>query len=114
MRRGIFEMADQPDNRGVLPKAVLPIAKPAEWWRPGNVRRQVEEIAQVPIPQPQKTESQTEPSGNQVDVRTMIVGSGTSFSGEITDCNRFIVDGTVQAKLGNCQEVIVNESGSFA
>jgi cytoskeletal protein CcmA (bactofilin family) len=41
------------------------------------------------------------------------VGPGTSFSGEIASCNRLIVEGTLQAKLDNCQHMIINESGVF-
>jgi cytoskeletal protein CcmA (bactofilin family) len=102
-------MADQGDNRGVPLKPAQPVTKPADWWRPGNLRGSAEPSP----PPPQKAEPQSEPSSKQVDVRTMIVGSGTSFSGEITACNRLIVEGSVKAKLGTCQELIVNESGSF-
>src|SRR5438045_9202052 len=43
----------------------------------------------------------------------MVVGSGTSFSGEITSCNRLIVQGTVEAKLDNCEDVLINQGGLF-
>jgi cytoskeletal protein CcmA (bactofilin family) len=36
-----------------------------------------------------------------------------SLSGEITSCNRLIVEGTVAAQLDNCQHVIIAETGVF-
>jgi hypothetical protein len=47
----------------------------------------------------QATETQSRALGNEVDVRTMVVGPETSFSGQITSCNRLIVEGAVDAKL---------------
>jgi cytoskeletal protein CcmA (bactofilin family) len=61
----------------------------------------------------QATESQAQQGGNEVDVRTMFVGLETSFSGQISSCNRLIVEGAVDARLDNCQYVIINESGVF-
>jgi cytoskeletal protein CcmA (bactofilin family) len=43
----------------------------------------------------------------------MIVGAGTAFSGEITSCSRLIVEGTIEAKINNCQHVVIDESGVF-
>src|ERR1700730_14818542 len=47
----------------------------------------------------QATETQSRALGNEVDVRTMVVGPETSFSGQITSCNRLIIEGAVDAKL---------------
>jgi hypothetical protein len=82
-------MADQGDNRG------LPF-RPAQGTRSGTA-------AEVtPASSPRESEPQGHPRGNEVDVRTMIVGAGTAFSGQITSCNRLIVEGTLDAKLDNC------------
>jgi cytoskeletal protein CcmA (bactofilin family) len=59
------------------------------------------------------TEPQPRARDYQVDVRTLIVGSEMSLSGEITSCNRLIVEGTVAAQLDNCQHVIISETGVF-
>src|SRR5438477_1959713 len=108
-RRGDPEMADQADKLDAPLKPAPPVAKSGEWWRPSNHRGSAE-----PSPPPsQKAEPQSEPSSKQVDLRTMVVGSGTSFSGEITSCNRLIVEGTVEAKLDNCKDVLINEGGLF-
>jgi len=101
-------MADQTDNRGVPLKPAPPVAKSGEWC-PSNLRGSAEPSP----PPPQTAEPQSEPSNKQVDIRTMVVGAGTSFSGEITSCNRLIVEGTVEAKLDNCKDVLIQEGGLF-
>ena len=51
--------------------------------------------------------------GNAVDRRTLIIGEGISLSGEVTSCDRLIVEGTIEAKLEKCQHVIIAETGVF-
>ena len=53
------------------------------------------------------------PRGNEVDRRTLILGQGMSLAGEITSCDRLIVEGSIQATLEKCQHVIIAESGVF-
>ena len=43
----------------------------------------------------------------------MIVGPGTSLSGEITSCDRLIIEGSVEANLQNCQHMVIAETGVF-
>jgi cytoskeletal protein CcmA (bactofilin family) len=50
---------------------------------------------------------------NQVDRRTMIVGPGMAFTGEIASCDRLIVEGSIDASLPKCQHVIIEETGLF-
>src|SRR5438477_6514006 len=38
---------------------------------------------------------------NQVDRRTMIVGPGMAFTGEIASCDRLIVEGSIDANYPN-------------
>ena len=52
--------------------------------------------------------------GNEVDRRTMIVGPGMSFSGDIGSCDRLIVEGSITASLPKCQHVIIAETGVFS
>lgn len=53
------------------------------------------------------------PRANEVDRRTLIVGQGMSLAGEITSCDRLIVEGSIEATLEKCQHVIIAESGVF-
>jgi cytoskeletal protein CcmA (bactofilin family) len=48
-----------------------------------------------------------------VETGTLIIGPGISFVGEITSCNRLVVDGMVEATLHRCQEVSIGEKGFF-
>jgi len=52
--------------------------------------------------------------GNEVDRRTMIVGPGMTFSGEIASCDRLIIEGSISATLPKCQHVIIAETGVFS
>lgn len=58
-------------------------------------------------------EGSRESRANEVDRRTLIVGQGIALSGEVTSCDRLIVDGSIQATLQKCQYVIVAETGFF-
>src|SRR4029077_2323305 len=90
-------MADQADNRG-LPLRPGHLAKPVGAPSPPG------EQEGVPI---------SAPRGNEVDIRTMIVGAEIGFTGESRSCNRLVVEGTVEGKLDNCQHIIIEESGVF-
>jgi cytoskeletal protein CcmA (bactofilin family) len=43
--------------------------------------------------------------------RRLIVGREISLTGEITSCEKLIVEGSVEANLNNCREVEIAESG---
>jgi cytoskeletal protein CcmA (bactofilin family) len=62
---------------------------------------------------PPETESDPRPRSNQTEARTLIVGAGMSLSGTITSCDRLVAEGTVDAKLDGCQQVIVAQTGVF-
>jgi cytoskeletal protein CcmA (bactofilin family) len=62
---------------------------------------------------PQAAERQTRAPESEADVRTLIIGPGVSVKGEITSCNRLIVEGKIEAKLADCPNVIIKEGGVF-
>jgi cytoskeletal protein CcmA (bactofilin family) len=101
-------MADQPESRIAPFSSAPPPGK--EWWRPRSLSRPGSEVAANPAAAA-PPEMKLEP--REVEARTMIVGSETSFFGEINSCNRLVVEGTVDAKLGNCEEVLVKRGGIF-
>jgi cytoskeletal protein CcmA (bactofilin family) len=47
------------------------------------------------------------------EVRKLIVGRDITLSGEITSCDKLIVEGSVEANLTNCRDVEIAESGLF-
>jgi cytoskeletal protein CcmA (bactofilin family) len=55
--------------------------------------------------------SQLRPS--EAEVRKLIVGREITLSGEITSCDKLIVEGSVEANLTNCRDVDIAESGLF-
>src|SRR5947207_8702881 len=60
-----------------------------------------------------RAEPDPQSRNNQIEARTLIVGAGMSVSGTITACDRLVAEGTVDAKLDGCQQVIVTETGVF-
>ena len=61
---------------------------------------------------PHEAGSQTR-SLSEADVRTLIIGPGVSVKGEITSCNRLIVQGKIEAKLVDCPNVVIKVGGVF-
>src|SRR5205814_9970582 len=64
-------------------------------------------------PAPARAEPDPRSRNNQIEARTLIVGAGMSVSGTITSCDRLVAEGTVDAKLDGCQQVIVAQTGVF-
>ena len=82
--------------------------KPTEpFWK----TREPSRLSDPPLP-PQETESDPRPR-SQIEARTLIVGAGMSLSGTITSCDRLVAEGTVDAKLDGCQQVIIAQTGVF-
>jgi cytoskeletal protein CcmA (bactofilin family) len=72
-------------------------AKPGDAAKPGEASRPL-------TPTPVKREAET---------RKLIVGREISLSGEITACDRLVVEGSVEANLANCRDIDIAESGLF-
>lgn len=49
----------------------------------------------------------------EADLRQLLVGREITLSGEITACDRLVVEGSVEANLKNCRDVEIAESGLF-
>jgi cytoskeletal protein CcmA (bactofilin family) len=77
----------------------IPTTKPVE-NRVAEMPRRFEQ----PAPAPRKTET---------ELRTLIVGREIALSGEITSCDRLVVEGSVEANLANCRDIDIAESGLF-
>ena len=54
-----------------------------------------------------------DPAADQLDARTLIVGREISFSGDVTSCDRLIIEGRLEVNLQNCQTMMIAESGIF-
>ena len=100
-----------PDNRGLLLKPVEPLGKSGETVRLSDLSSPSTDGTHTrPY---DETGAQAWPQKDEADVRTMIVGPGVSVSGTISSCSRLILEGTIDAKLDDCQHVIVAQTGVF-
>jgi cytoskeletal protein CcmA (bactofilin family) len=122
------KMADAPDDLGIPMKPARSSGQPAT----------VAPLGRAPTPVPPRVPDQARPAGeaprpvdtaarpsmglagtapaarnSEADVRKLIVGREISLSGEITSCDKLIVEGSVEANLQNCHDVDIAESGLF-
>jgi cytoskeletal protein CcmA (bactofilin family) len=76
--------------------------KPAEPpRRPNEAPRSIE-----PTPAPP-------PARRETEIRHLIVGKEIVLRGEITHCDRLLIEGSVEASLSDCRDVEIAESGLF-
>lgn len=88
--------------------------RPAE---PGLGRAQPESTPDLPRRQPETAAAPAERSGTTTAVsaegKRLIVGQGISLSGEITACDRLVVQGSVQVTLNQTRAIEIAETGRF-
>jgi cytoskeletal protein CcmA (bactofilin family) len=77
--------------------------KPKSAFHP-VVSRRAADIPPAPMPRG---------DGAQYDPKTLIVGREITLSGEITACERLLVEGKVEVALGDCRIIEIAESGLF-
>jgi hypothetical protein len=109
--RFMLKWAQQADDLGIPMKLRPPVTKVP--YIPADPSRLAADAARAPGSPQQLSEGSASSPGNEVDRRTLIVGQGISLTGEVTSCDRLIVEGTIEAKLDKCQHVIIAETGVF-
>lgn len=71
----------------------------------------------APAPPPRRAEGHGPPiiptPKRDTETRRLIVGREISLTGEITSCERLIVEGSVEANLNNCREIEISDTGLF-
>ena len=107
-------MADQADDLSIPTNPVRPMAgvtvpppRVPDLSRPGI------EPVHAPASLSQRTDQSVGSWDDGVDARTLIVGREISFTGDVTSCDRLIIEGSIEAKLQNCQNMIIAETGIF-
>ena len=105
------KMAQQADDLGI-PMKLRPAVTKGPYIL-ADPSRLSADPARAPGSPQQPSEGSASSRGNEVDRRTLIVGQGISVTGEVTSCDRLIVEGTIEAKLDKCQHVIIAETGVF-
>lgn len=89
----------------VMPPRAPDLARPGELVRPSALPGR-------PGEPPVATATQNGGDANP-ETRKLIVGRGITLSGEITSCEKLIIEGSVEANLSNCHDVNIAESGLF-
>ncbi len=87
------------------PRTPEPLRAAGETARAAEPPRRAGEAPGAPPP--------VSPRRSEADARSLIVGREISLSGEITSCDRLIVEGSVEANLQNSREMDIAESGLF-
>ena len=114
------KMADASDDLGIPmkparppgPGASAPLRPPTIPPRAPDLVRATDVPRAPELPRrPGDSGSQLRPS--EAEVRKLIVGREITLSGEITSCDKLIVEGSVEANLTNCRDVDIAESGLF-
>ena len=113
-------MADASDDLGIPMKPARPTGPPAAPPPSGRTPvmppRAPDLARPAEINRPPEAIRRPDPSGHrrsEDDVRKLIVGREIRLAGEITSCDKLIVEGSVEANLANCRDVEIADSGLF-
>ena len=114
------KMADTSDDLGIpmkpaqppAPSLNGPIKAPVVSPRAPEPVRTAEPIRH-PEPFRRPGEMATQSRRGDSEVRKLTVGREITLSGEITSCDKLIIEGSVEANLNNCRDVEIAESGLF-
>jgi len=90
---------------------VIPPRAPSEPLRPITEPPRRAEAAAPPTSAP--TPSPGLPSRREAELRKLIVGREISLAGEITSCDRLVVEGSVEANLANCRDIEISDTGVY-
>ena len=112
-------MADASDDLGIPMKPTRPPGAAASTGRAAAIPPRTPEASR-PVEAsraPEAIRRPIEPTAQQkkadAEARKLIVGREITLSGEITSCDKLIVEGSVEANLANCRDVDIAESGLF-
>jgi cytoskeletal protein CcmA (bactofilin family) len=113
-------MADASDDLGIPIKPVQPAVPgpngpnkaPTMPPRAPDVVRAAEPIRH-PEPFRRPGDLSTQARRSDGEVRKLTVGREITLSGEITSCDKLIIEGSVEANLNNCRDVEIAETGLF-
>ena len=113
-------MADVSDDLGIPmkparpagPGANGPAKAPTMPARAPDLARAGDTI-RAPEPIRRPGDPMNQPRRNDAEVRKLTVGREITLSGEITSCDKLIIEGSVEANLNNCRDVEIAETGLF-
>jgi cytoskeletal protein CcmA (bactofilin family) len=116
----------RPGERPPEPGRAAEPSRPAEpvrfgdYGRPGEAAK-APELPRRPSDRPAEAPRVVEPDPEppvravrqEAEVRQLIVGREISLKGEITHCDRLLIEGSVEANLSDCRDVEIAGSGLF-
>jgi cytoskeletal protein CcmA (bactofilin family) len=112
-------MADASDDLGIPMKPVRPPGPGIGAGRAAAIPPRTpdagrpSEAARLPEPIRRPAEPAAPQRKGDAEARTLIVGREITLSGEITSCDKLIVEGSVEANLANCRDIVIADSGLF-
>ena len=89
-----------PAKAPTMPPRAPDLARAGDTVRPPEPIRRVGDIG-------------TQPRRSDSELRKLTVGREITLSGEITSCDKLIIEGSVEANLNNCRDVEIAETGLF-
>jgi cytoskeletal protein CcmA (bactofilin family) len=89
---------------------VIPPRAPSEALRPMMEPARRAEAAPPPSA---LASSPSSAAQSEAEMRKLIVGREIKLAGEITSCDRLVVEGSVEANLANCRDIEISDSGVF-
>ena len=113
-------MADASDDLGIPMKPARPagpgpngpVRAPTMPPRAPDLAR-VADTIRPPEPIRRPGDPMNQPRRNDAELRKLTVGREITLSGEITSCDKLIIEGSVEANLNNCRDVEIAEIGLF-
>jgi cytoskeletal protein CcmA (bactofilin family) len=111
-----LELPVKPSLRPAPAAASVPMRPPVIPPRaPSEALRPIMEPARRAEAAPPPSALATSPSSAQseAEMRKLIVGREIKLAGEITSCDRLVVEGSVEANLANCRDIEISDSGVF-
>ena len=103
-------MADQADDLSIPTTPARPVVPPP---RMPDLVHTGADASNAPTSLNQRIDQSVGLRDNGVEARKLIVGRGTSLTGDITSCDRLIIEGAIEVNLQNCQNIIIAETGIF-
>jgi cytoskeletal protein CcmA (bactofilin family) len=109
------KMADSSDDLGIPMKPARPAGPPAAPVRTTAMPPRAADLTRPTVPEPPRRPGDIGPAPrrNDTEIRRLIVGREITLSGEITSCDKLMIEGSVEANLTNCRDVDIAEGGLF-
>jgi cytoskeletal protein CcmA (bactofilin family) len=111
---GDLQLPMKPGARPAPATATVPLRPPVIPPRvPSEALRPMMEPTRRADGAPAPAASPGLPARREAEMRKLIVGREISLAGEITSCDRLVVEGSVEANLANCRDIEISDTGVY-